>query len=135
MAAKLLLTAVLGSLALRALADDAAPHKPKGRILNKIADKVAEGTAAAMDFMNDPEDVGSMGKRSKRSIPVAGMEELEFAAKNVVGNAIDNDSNLLQETLNLEKDDNAEFDFNRWKQQTKGDSDSSLQTVASRNAD
>merc|ERR1719487_1101965 len=62
-----------------------------------------------------------MGKRSQRSIPVPGMEELEFAMK-------DGAVNLLQDTYD-------EFDFEQWKKQTKGDSDSSLQKVASRNAD
>merc|ERR1719326_2323000 len=118
MAAKLLITALLGSFALSALADDVEPHKPKGRILNKIADKVAEGTAAAMEFINDPEDVGTMGKRSQRSIPVPGMEELEYTAKTAAVNAMDNGSDVISETLNMIQDEGTEFNFDRWKKQT-----------------
>merc|ERR1719261_1447619 len=106
---KVMIFTVLGSLVLCGLAQKESTDNnilPDAATLMNAKDQV-------LNFIQDPEDVGTLGKKSSRVLPIAGLEKLEYQLKG----------------------GHDDFDYEQWRKETKGDSESSLQSISQRNAD
>jgi len=103
----------LGSMALAGTTDAEVLEAISDRIKPLFDKEVLKQKAQELnEFVNNPEGVGQLGLKSTRNIPIGGLE-------------------LLEHTLTPVGENN----FEGWKKHTKGDQDTSLHEVSSRNQD